>query len=82
MSGQLCWLPAASKDGENILHLRLQPHNPWKPYTAFPQISVPDYKISGGSRGWATCQHLMNAGWTIIPSPQPYSYPWQDLSAS
>jgi hypothetical protein len=24
----------------------------------------------------------MNAGWTIIPSPQPYSYPWQDLSAS
>jgi hypothetical protein len=81
MTGQLCWLPTTRSDGEKILHLRSQPHGPWRPYTACPDYSVPDYKISGGSRGWATYQRLLKAGWTLVPSPSISDH-WQERDAS
>lgn len=76
MAGQMCWLSTTGGDTEKILHIRLQPHEPWKPYTRFPMLSVPDYKIVGGSKGWATYQKLFKAGWALIPSPQaPVTHP-------
>ena len=68
MSGQLCWLPKFDSNGKLFLHLRLEPYHPWKPHTAFPGLCVPDYPIAGGSKGWATCQKLLAAGWTAIPT--------------
>lgn len=70
MSGQMCWLSALGRDGQKILHLRINPNQPWQPYTAFPQYFVPDYRIPGGSKGWATYQKLLKAGWNLIPSSQ------------
>ncbi|NJP09354.1 MAG: hypothetical protein HC866_07605 [Leptolyngbyaceae cyanobacterium RU_5_1] len=70
MSGQLCWLPKFRADGQLILHLRLEPYHPWKPYTNYPGLCVPDYPIPGGSKGWATSQKLLQAGWTIISTKQ------------
>ncbi|MCD8486407.1 MAG: hypothetical protein LRZ84_06585 [Desertifilum sp.] len=68
MMGQMCWLAPQGGNGHKILHLRLQHHQPWRPYTSFPHLSVPDYRIPGGSKGWATYQKLMKAGWDLIPS--------------
>jgi hypothetical protein len=73
MSGQMCWLSKFGGNGEKILHLRLKPHEPWRPYTTFPQLSMPDYQIPGGSKGWATCQKLLKAQWTLVPSDQASS---------
>lgn len=70
MIGQMCWLSGFGRDREKILHLRIHPNQPWKPYTAFPQYFVPDYRIPGGSKGWATYQKLFKAGWSLIPSGQ------------
>jgi hypothetical protein len=70
MSGQLCWISNYGSNGKLTLHLRLQPHHPWKPHTAFPHLCAPDYRIPGGSKGWATSQRLLQAGWTIIPTAQ------------
>lgn len=68
MSGQMCWLSSFGSKGEKILHLRLKPNEPWKPYTNYPEYAVADYKILGGSKGWATYQKLFQAGWTLIPT--------------
>jgi hypothetical protein len=69
MLRQMCWLSKSGDDnGEKILHLQTASHEPWRPYTAFPMLAVPDYKIPGGSKGWATYQKLLKAGWTLIPS--------------
>ncbi|WP_013320457.1 hypothetical protein [Gloeothece verrucosa] len=68
MAGQLCWLFQFESDTEMILHLRLESHQPWKPYTAFPGLKVADYPIPRGSKGWATYQKLLKAGWTLIPT--------------
>lgn len=68
MKGQMCWLAVGQGDGEKVLHIRLKPLDPWKPYTQFPHLSVPDYRIAGGSKGWATYQKLFRAGWSLIPS--------------
>ena len=70
MAGQLCWIPKYGSNGALSLHLRLEPHHPWKPHTAFPGLCVPDYPIPGGSRGWATSQKLLQAGWTIVSTEQ------------
>ncbi|MEB3178999.1 MAG: hypothetical protein VKL59_08235 [Nostocaceae cyanobacterium] len=70
MHRQMCWLSASGTDGEKILHLRTASHEPWRPYTAFSQLTVPDYRIPGGSKGWATYQKLLKAGWTLVPSDQ------------
>jgi hypothetical protein len=73
MSGQLCWLSNFSSAGKLTLHLRQEPHHPWKPHTAFPELCIPDYPIPGGSRGWATSQRLLQNGWTIVPTEQARS---------
>lgn len=50
MAGQLCWLPEAERDGERVLHLRIEPNQPWCPYTAVPSVQaqksflMPQYK--------------------------------------
>lgn len=68
MAGQMCWLSLAEPKGEKVLHLRLQPNQPWSPYTAWVQFAVPDYNAPGGSQGWATYQKLLRADWTLVSS--------------
>lgn len=68
MSGQMCLLSSLEADKEKILHLRLQPNQPSKPYTSCPEYAVPDYRVPGGSKGWATYQKLLKAGWTLVPT--------------
>lgn len=68
MTGQMCWLSCFGSDREKILHLLLSPERPWQPYTSYPQYSVPDYEIPKGSKGWATYQKLLRAGWKLIPT--------------
>ncbi|EKF00719.1 hypothetical protein FDUTEX481_08869 [Tolypothrix sp. PCC 7601] len=68
MQGQMCWLSSLGADGEKILHLQASPNQPWRPYNACREYAVPDYKIPGGSKGWATYQKLLKAGWTLVPS--------------
>jgi hypothetical protein len=70
MTGQLCWIPTFGSKGKLALHLRLESFHPWKPYTTFPGLCVPDYPIAGGSKGWATSQKLLQAGWTAISTQQ------------
>jgi hypothetical protein len=70
MPGQLCWISKFGSNGKLTLHLRLQPHHPWKPHTAFPHLCIPDYPMPGGAKGWATSQRLIQTGWTIIPTAQ------------
>lgn len=72
MTGYMCWLPTLGSNGTKVLHLRVQPHEPWKPYTACPHYSVPDHQIPRGSKGWATYQKLFNEGWTLIASADAY----------
>ncbi|MBD0346140.1 MAG: hypothetical protein ICV63_15220 [Coleofasciculus sp. Co-bin14] len=68
MQRQMCWLSSFGTSGQKILHLRTAPNEPWRPYTAFPQYSVPDHRIPKGSKGWATYQKLRQAGWVLVPS--------------
>jgi hypothetical protein len=68
MSKEMSWLPIRGKDGDAALHLRTASHQPWKVYTSYPEYSVPDYPISGGSKGFATFQQLRLRGWNLIPS--------------
>ena len=70
MTGQLCWIPTFGSKGKLALHLRLESFHHWKPYTAFPGLCIPDYPIAGGSKGWATGQKLLQAGWTAISTQQ------------
>jgi hypothetical protein len=81
MQRQMCWLSKSGDDGEKILHLQTSPGQPWRPYTAFPQFSVPDYQIPGGSKGWATYQKLLKAGWSLIPSARANEFS-NDLAKS
>lgn len=67
MNGQMCWRSKFGGNGDLILHLRLDPHKPWKPYTQFPHLTVPDYNVPGASKGFATSQKLLSAGWTLLP---------------
>ncbi|MDJ0735882.1 MAG: hypothetical protein QNJ47_17765 [Nostocaceae cyanobacterium] len=68
MQKRMCWLSKSGSDEEKILHLQIAPNEPWRPYTACPQYKVPDYDIPGGSKGYATYQKLLKAGWTLVPS--------------
>jgi hypothetical protein len=68
MYRRMCWLSKSGDNGEKVLHLQTAPNEPWRPYTAFGQYAVPDYEIPGGSKGWATYQKLLKAGWTLIHS--------------
>ena len=68
MIKQMCWLPGMGTNGQKILHLRTKPNQPWRPYTAFAEYSVPDYQIPNGSKGWATYQKLRAQGWELLSS--------------
>lgn len=68
MHRRMCWLSKSGENAEKILHLQTAPNEPWRPYTTFRQYAVPDYQIPGGSKGWATYQKLLKAGWSLIPS--------------
>lgn len=68
MLKEMCWLDPLGSNAAKILHLRTAPNSPWRPYTAFPEYIAPDYQIPGGSKGWATYQKLLKAGWTLVPS--------------
>ena len=70
MFKEMCWLSRMGTTGEKVLHLRTAPNQPWRPYSAFPEYAVSDYRIPGGSKGWATYQKLRCAGWTLAPSTQ------------
>lgn len=70
MDKQMCWLQDRHNRGHIVLHLREYHYQPWKRYTSYTQYSVPDYKIAGGSKGWATYQHLRKIGWNLIPTAQ------------
>lgn len=72
MTGQMCWLSNFATKGEKILHLRLQPYDPWKPYNTFSEHAVADYNIPKGSKGWATFHKLLKADWTVVPTDQAY----------
>lgn len=68
---QMCWMASpGSTDKTKTLHLRIDSNDPWKSYTAFPQLKVPDHNVPGGSKGWATYQKLLKAGWVLIDSPR------------
>ena len=71
---QICWLPCKDNSFKIALHLREYPHQSWKIYTASPH-SVPDYKIPGGSKGWATFQKLRQIGWTLISKEEAKTSP-------
>ena len=65
--GQMRWMTSTGiVDDTKILHLRLTPQEPWKPYTRFPQLAVADYTVPKGSKGWSTYQRLLNAGWELV----------------
>ena len=66
----MCWLPKFGGNGDLILHLRLETYHPWKPYTQFAGLAVPDYPIPGASKGFATSQKLLEAGWSLLSSAQ------------
>ncbi|MDJ0568572.1 MAG: hypothetical protein QNJ53_05950 [Pleurocapsa sp. MO_192.B19] len=74
MDRQMCWLQDRNNRQTIVLHLREYIHQPWKPYTAYPQYSVPDYRVPGGSKGWATYQHLRKADWNLIATAQANNY--------
>ncbi|MCC0175484.1 hypothetical protein I4641_00620 [Waterburya agarophytonicola K14] len=73
MDRQMCWLLDSQNRQIIVLHLREHAYQPWKPYNT-SKYSVPDYRIPGGSKGWATYQHLRKAGWNLIPTAQANSY--------
>jgi hypothetical protein len=75
----MCWL-SQSEEGEKILYLQLSPNEAWKPYTTFRQFAVPDYPIPGGSKGWATYQKLLKAGWTLVHSSRAQEFTLKDTS--
>ncbi|MDF5719447.1 MAG: hypothetical protein PUP91_02915 [Rhizonema sp. PD37] len=81
MHRQMCWLSMSGYDGEKILYLQFAPNEPWRPYTVFPQYAVSDYKIDGGSKGWATYQKLLKAGWTLVVSTQANEFSHRATSA-
>lgn len=81
MIRRMCWLSKSGADGEKILHLQTLPNESWRPYTAFPQYAIPDYLIPGGSKGWATYQKLLKAGWTLVPSSRAQEFAVREANA-
>ena len=69
---EMCWLPGKNNQSILMLHLREYPQQPWQVYTASPH-AVPDHKIPGASKGYATFQKLRQVGWTLISSKQAKS---------
>lgn len=70
MDKQMCWLQDSNNRQIIVLHLREYAYQAWKPYNTYSQYAVPDYRVPGGSKGWATYQHLRQAGWNLIATAQ------------
>jgi hypothetical protein len=66
--GEMRWL-SESENGTKVLYLREKSYEPWKHYYLFQHLCIPDYQIPGGSKGYATMQKLLKAGWSYISSP-------------
>lgn len=68
--GQMQWR-SSTINGPKSLYLRRNSYEPWLPYTCFPMMAVPDPTFATGaqhSKGWATYQKLLKAGWKLIAS--------------
>ncbi len=61
--GQMTWRPNGISS-VGVLHLRMTPHEPWRPYTEFPDYRQPDLPAS--SEGYATFIALMRANWKHV----------------
>ena len=61
--GQMTWRPEGALS-VGVLHLRLSPFEPWRPYTEFPEYAMPD--PPGFSEGYATCMSLLRQQWQLI----------------
>ncbi len=68
MPGKMAWLSSTVGDGTKILFLQPNPTQPFRPYTVFSHLKVPDHRIQGGSKGWATYQKLFKCGWELVAS--------------
>lgn len=53
---------SGSEDEEKILHIK--EGEKWVPYFR-SCYKVPDYKVPGGSKGYATMQALLKQGWVF-----------------
>jgi hypothetical protein len=62
-SGQMTWRPEGTT--ETVLHLRLDPGDPWQHYADFPEYALPDPPEF--SEGYATFMALLKENWEIIP---------------
>ncbi|MBW4469249.1 MAG: hypothetical protein KME45_03190 [Stenomitos rutilans HA7619-LM2] len=62
---QMQWR-SPTPDQPKLLYLNIG--DGWKPYTQFPQYQVPDYRIPGASKGFATMQALLKRGFALLPS--------------
>lgn len=61
--GQMTWRP----DGlisTGKLHIRLKPWEVWRPYTDFPEYTLPDPE--GFSEGYATFLDLLRKKWPLV----------------
>ncbi|RMF22044.1 MAG: hypothetical protein D6756_11310 [Cyanobacteria bacterium J083] len=59
----MTWRPNGVETA-SCLHLRLNPNDPWQPYSEFPEYALPD--PSGFSPGYATCLDLLKKQWEIL----------------
>lgn len=81
MVQKMCWLRKSGANAEIILYLQTVSTEPWQIYTAFPQYAVPDFREPGGSKGWATYQKLIKAGWSLVSSAQAQEFAIADTDA-
>jgi len=65
---EMCWL-SSKRHQFLVLHLREHSNEPWKIYTDSAH-AVPDHRVPGASKGFATFQKLRQHGWTLIASKQ------------
>ena len=71
---EMAWLEPRSAnlptlmEGSKILHLGIYENGRriWKPYWDFPQFAIIPEPIEAMSKGYATMQKLLTAGWTLI----------------
>lgn len=67
MVGEMCWM-SPDDDFDKKLYIRTDSSKEWVLYSELSELSVPDYKITGGSLGYATMQKLLKEGWKLVTS--------------
>jgi hypothetical protein len=73
---EMAWLEPRSANteqqnlipGEKVLHLGIYENGRriWKPYWTFPQYAIIPEPMQDMSRGYATMQKLLVAGWQVV----------------